>query len=352
MVFFVYFGATFACLLGIAQLIRPWHKDNIILSALLFCIAYINYSLAIIIDRSILENPHSLHTILPFLYTSGPLAYLYLSIATSVNFKWKIKHILHTLPLLVSFAVGLKYWILTAPEKVQILLSLYEGQGAEYTAYSLGPGLLTILTYLLLILYENNPFINLKDKQSWLIGGLLVFWIMASAISTVSVFAGNVKYIQYTGLLTTISLVYLFLLSQRYPDLLYTFGRALRKKRYERSLLDGVNTHSLGENLRILMSDEKIYRNDTLSLKETASKLQVSSHQLSQFLNEIEKKNFNGFINAYRISEAKELIQKDPDKRVITVAYDVGFNSVSAFNTAFHKNTGLTPTQYKKNIPV
>ncbi|MES0491276.1 MAG: helix-turn-helix domain-containing protein [Leptospirales bacterium] len=290
-----------------------------------------------------------LHTILPFIYTIGPLAYLYLSIVTSVNFTWKKKYVFHFLPLLVSIIVGLKYWILTGEEKIEIFMLIYKGEGAEYTAYSLGPGLLLIFAYLVLISYENNPFINMKNHQSWMIGGLLLFWVMASAISTVSVFAGNTKYLPFTGVFTTISIIYLFLLSQRYPDLLYNFGRALRKKKYDRSLLHSVNTGSLSENLHILMTDEKIYRNDTLNLKETASMLRVSSHQLSQLLNEIENKNFNGFINAYRIKEAKELIQEDPSKRIITVAYDVGFNSVSAFNTAFHKYTNLTPTQYKKN---
>jgi len=44
----------------------------------------------------------------------------------------------------------------------------------------------------------------------------------------------------------------------------------------------------------------------------------------------------------------------DPDMKNLTVAsiaYDSGFNTLSAFNTAFKKFTGLTPSNFEVNIP-
>ena len=68
----------------------------------------------------------------------------------------------------------------------------------------------------------------------------------------------------------------------------------------------------------------------------------------------IRLKNFNqhffDFINEYRIKEAMKIL-KDPTKKeftVLEILYEVGFNSKSAFNTTFKKNTCDTPTQFKK----
>jgi AraC-like DNA-binding protein len=54
-------------------------------------------------------------------------------------------------------------------------------------------------------------------------------------------------------------------------------------------------------------------------------------------------------INKDRIDEAKRNLF-NPDKQhltIIDIAYEVGFNSKSAFNTAFKKSTNMTPSQYK-----
>ncbi|MFC2137594.1 helix-turn-helix domain-containing protein [Bacteroidota bacterium] len=40
---------------------------------------------------------------------------------------------------------------------------------------------------------------------------------------------------------------------------------------------------------------------------------------------------------------------KKPEYTFLAIAYEVGFNSKSAFNAAFRKITNLTPTQFKNN---
>ena len=60
--------------------------------------------------------------------------------------------------------------------------------------------------------------------------------------------------------------------------------------------------------------------------------------------------SFREFVNTYRIAEVKEkLCEKSADfSKVEALAYDVGFNSPSAFYAAFKKETSLSPQEYRK----
>lgn len=90
------------------------------------------------------------------------------------------------------------------------------------------------------------------------------------------------------------------------------------------------------------------YLDSSLSLRSFAEQVKIHPNQLSWLLNESFGKNFNEFINHYRIETFKSLA-KDPLNAHITImglAYDSGFNSKTAFNTYFKKETGLTPKQF------
>ncbi len=98
------------------------------------------------------------------------------------------------------------------------------------------------------------------------------------------------------------------------------------------------------------MQDESPYLDPELSLRTLAKQLPLHPNQLSWLLNESIGKNFNEYINHYRIEAFKKL-SNDPKNKQITLiglAYDSGFNSKTVFNTYFKKETGLTPKEYLK----
>ncbi|MEO0369205.1 MAG: helix-turn-helix domain-containing protein, partial [Pseudomonadota bacterium] len=65
---------------------------------------------------------------------------------------------------------------------------------------------------------------------------------------------------------------------------------------------------------------------------------------------ELGYRNFNQFVNHYRIEEAGERLRKDSRTPVLSVALDVGFRSISSFNTAFQSEFGVSPTKYRAEI--
>jgi AraC-like DNA-binding protein len=103
--------------------------------------------------------------------------------------------------------------------------------------------------------------------------------------------------------------------------------------------------------LQHLMTVDRAYRREGLTIGSLSARLGVSEYRLRQLINEgLGHRNFNAFLNGYRIEEAKaalaDLEQKDVP--VLTIALDAGFQSVGPFNRAFKAATDLTPTEFRR----
>jgi adenylate cyclase len=115
-------------------------------------------------------------------------------------------------------------------------------------------------------------------------------------------------------------------------------------------LLEDDVARKFASELLAYLSDENPFLNPELSLRELANQIQIHPNQLSWLLNEIIGKNFNEFINQYRIEFFKSTA-KDPKNAHLTIegmAYESGFKSKTVFNTFFKKSTGLSPKEFLK----
>jgi AraC-like DNA-binding protein len=94
------------------------------------------------------------------------------------------------------------------------------------------------------------------------------------------------------------------------------------------------------------MSAQKPYLDNSLTLQGLAEQTNSSERQLSFLINKVLGQHFYDYINSYRIEEACRLLTQN-DLNIQQIMYEVGFNSKSSFNTAFKKNTGQTPSQFR-----
>src|SRR5690606_19966740 len=97
---------------------------------------------------------------------------------------------------------------------------------------------------------------------------------------------------------------------------------------------------------------ERWYLDPELTLTVLSETTGIPSYGISQVLNQQFGNNFFDFVNCYRIEVLKErLIDKKYDFiKIEELAYMSGFNSKAAFQRAFKKHTGTTPTLYKKRF--
>jgi len=107
------------------------------------------------------------------------------------------------------------------------------------------------------------------------------------------------------------------------------------------------------ERLIYLMEHTKPYLDNELSLPKLADLFHSNTHQLSFLINKGFNENFNDFVNRYRVEESKKLLKNSNlnHLNMVGIALEAGFNSKTAFNSAFKKFTGYTPTAFRKSEP-
>ena len=98
------------------------------------------------------------------------------------------------------------------------------------------------------------------------------------------------------------------------------------------------------------MQKDKLYKEDGMTISTLSRHLGIHEYKLRHLINgELNYRNFNDFLNFYRIQEvAEKLAQNDEQKLpVLTLALDSGFRSLSSFNKAFKNKHGVTPTEFR-----
>ncbi|MXO06541.1 AraC family transcriptional regulator [Flavobacterium sp. HBTb2-11-1] len=171
------------------------------------------------------------------------------------------------------------------------------------------------------------------------LGNFLLFLFYFLAImgaSAATYISGAVvfSFILYLG-------ISILLYRKKTDDLFLLNGKISNKK------IDPAEATIWSEKLENAMYEKSLYKNPNLTLQDLSQEINISSHQLSQFLNNNLGKNFTSYVNEFRISEACKIITSSDKLTLESVGYDVGFNSKSTFFAAFKKHTGTTPLNYQ-----
>jgi AraC-like DNA-binding protein len=112
------------------------------------------------------------------------------------------------------------------------------------------------------------------------------------------------------------------------------------------ALLSAEKMQLIASKLEIAMKEDKLFLQENLSLNKLSESISETENHISETLSQFLNTKFFQFVNNFRVEEAKKALQ-DRGKLITSIAFDVGFNSKSTFNTAFKKIVGYSPSAYR-----
>jgi len=360
-------GVAQAVLLGAALLTlkRRNRLANRLLAAFVIVIAISVGGASMASDRFILLYPHFLKIQDSIFFLGAPLLYLYIRTLLKNRTELRKKDLLHFLPFTLFLIYLLPFYFQSAEAKL-FSVGTHFNYWARWSLIRSSTLLVQFIIYLSLIArmlmvysrelkHESSPArASVLFQVRFILGTFTALWVV-----------GFLKFILttlYPGYDSeTVDLIIpasmsLFVYAMAYiglrkPEVL-TGQDDLppTAPRYLKSTLTRERADTYVQRLLALMSNDKPYLDGDLTLQKLAKAVAISPHHLSQTINEQLNQSFLDFINAYRIEEAKRMLV-DPAKKhysILAISEEVGFNSKSAFNTAFKKHVNMTPSEFRK----
>jgi AraC-like DNA-binding protein len=101
------------------------------------------------------------------------------------------------------------------------------------------------------------------------------------------------------------------------------------------------------ERLNRLMTEQRVYRREGLTLAALAQVLGIGEATLRTQINqELGYRNFNDFLHHHRLQEAATRLTSE-DLPILSIALECGYGSIGPFNRAFKQRVGMTPSEYR-----
>jgi YesN/AraC family two-component response regulator len=107
----------------------------------------------------------------------------------------------------------------------------------------------------------------------------------------------------------------------------------------------------LKEKIQEALEKKKMFTESSLSLERFSKRISSNRTYVSEGINEVYAASFRSVINKMRVEEARSLLI-DPDFEnysIEGIAITVGYRNISSFNSAFKRETGITPSYFKKS---
>jgi AraC-like DNA-binding protein len=292
-----------------------------------------------------------------FLY--APLAYLYVKSVTNAQYRFRGKEWLHLLPAAFYFTVHLSIWSMAVPAKLKLIETLGRNNYflIEGTIDLLVLTFYTVLAirhYRAYIQWLPNEFSNLLPLTlTWLRNFLIILaavCVVEWGFGLTSLFYNywhDVRYWDY--FIRAILLYYLSIAGYTYmqrTDLV--FQDAKPTELITESIKTSSEESLPKDQVVQYVNETKPYLDAELTLNQLAQQLSLPASLVSQTINSSLGKNFNDFINEYRVQEicARLKMGEHKSKTLLGVGLDSGFNSKATFNRSFKKVTGVTPKEW------
>ena len=313
----------------------------------------------------------------------GPVLFFYIKSLTNYRFGFQRKDLLHFLP-------GMAYllWCLVVVVVDKIIVGDYYLMNGEedpdFQGWYQWLQRISIIVYLILSVryfrqyktYSFNEFsfaelAGLKWLQNFLIafGILTVLPLLQELLGLIPAFS-NLDYVGSWYYFLSFAIVVYYIAINGYnavviplhkllfePQLLLRYQPPLSLPGPENGIDDAEyelvqeSSSELEEwkqTIEQMLSEKRLFEDEELTLTNMARHLDSNPSFISKVINNGFGKNFNDFINGYRVEALIEKLRAGGHKTqtLMSLAFDCGFNSKATFNRAFKKHTGLSPSDW------
>lgn len=350
--------------------------SNRLLAAFLFVFAWQMIYFVIWDSKLILKIPHLSMVIAPFDFALGPLFYFYAQTLSQQHFKFERRDRMQFGLVIVGYIYFAGFYAKSAAEKIQFNLQSYDHMPELWSTFSVASTIQTsvymLLTLLVLVRHTRTVKKYYSSIEKIDLGWIrtIMFFIVLAFFSCSLISVIGYKWANYYSNIIFSVCIYAMgyygmkqksvfsdlreevTLDEPEPAVIRPEPEEVISKKYEKSGLDKERAGEYLARLDQIMVKEKLYINPELTLQQLADSLAISLHHLSQILNQFKEQNFFDYVNQLRVEEFKRAVF-DPSKQhlsLLGIAFECGFNSKAAFNTAFKKYTGTTPSAYRNQL--
>lgn len=297
------------------------------------------------------QFPHILYISYPLEYGFSAALYFFLVYLFDNTYQPKWYHYLLFLPSVITLLALLPYYLQSGDQKLYNILLTFHGNAILSVLYTIIDYSIELfmLACISLFLIQRRKQLFFRKKYVFMTFFFLtcISWCILYFIALIVPFSEAFDSLQFLG--STLVVIFCVYFLKR-PD---HFSSFIQYSRVDDSHPGGgqianINTSRVIEKLTDVMCVQKMFMQENLSLNTLANELDISSHQLSELINIHLQKSFSDYINGFRIEHAKKLLLRNPKMSILDIGFQSGFNSKSTFNMVFKKNTGLTPSQYKR----
>jgi len=339
-------------------------KANLYLGLFVLSFSLLQIWDLLIQTRLLIYFPHMILVVNPLIFALGPFMFLYITSLIEINWQFKLKTLYHFIPAILIYLIFMPGFFMSTENKVLIISQLFQNGKVIIPPIIFQMATAHCLIYMIYSFFKlnrHNQIIRKKIGNNILydINRLKTLFFFIFMLWTVFIF----RVIFYANLFRDIGAV----LTICMICLIGYFGyiRAIQKnisseskklmtgnpkRKYATSPLTTETSMIAIKKLFALMEKEKLYLNNNLKLNDVANKMNLPMYFISQIINEQLGKNFYDFVNDFRVNEAKKRIaDKNFDHiTILAIGFDSGFNSKTAFYSAFKKVTGVTPSVFKQ----
>lgn len=260
---------------------------------------------------------------------TGPAFYLYSQHILYTNKKWSAQEGRHFLPAIVIAFISFLF-----PNYFNIIYSTLFLIGGLY--------MLQLARSLYQLRKKRSLF-----KMEFIFSASFLSWAIAVALVGMMSIQAIEQLLPAQTIMLSLAIMAAVHIQLNYPHLLSSLEE-IAQQQYQTSTLNNVNCDDIKQQLKKLMSVEKIYQDSDLSLSSCAEMLSLTAHQLSELINTQLGTSFSAFLRYERIKAAEILLKTEPNSSVLSVGLSVGFRSQSAFYSAFKEIHAMAPGQYRR----